>query len=135
MIKHPVTNSTQQQNCDLTPMVDILFILIVFFLLTIGISIRTLDVNLPQSKEQIQVTEGGNNILLQITKEGYKLGNSEKLSFNNLKPLLTKEIKNNQQKLLIASDQKATAQQLLQLLAFLKANSIEVANILFENKQ
>ncbi len=137
MIKHPLhQNSTEEniQNFDLTSMVDILFIIIIFFLLTIGTNIRTLDVALPDSKEEIKLTESGNNIVLQVSEDGYFIEDNKNLSLQELEAILPNYLSSNQS-LLIASDRNAKAQMLLELLAFLKNNDIKVANILFDKKQ
>ncbi len=139
MIKHPLHKNQLEEesgiaNFDLTSMVDILFIIIIFFLLTIGANIRTLDVTLPNSKEDIKLTENGKNIILQITENGYSIEDSKNISITELKQVLPNHLSNNQD-LLIASDKNAKAQLLLELLAFLKSNDIKVANILFDKKQ
>lgn len=61
---------------DLTPMLDILFIMLVFFLLTAGAVFQSLDLTLPSSvTEKLAMINEPKHIMLEIRQKGYALDN------------------------------------------------------------
>lgn len=126
----------QVNGLDLTPMLDMLFILLVFFLLTSGAALQSLELELPQSvAEELPQQEATNHILLQIKPDGYKLGDRSYSSLDDLKETLQSLLATDgSRQLHIASDRSVTADRLLGMLTYLQTVGIPTANILLDRK-
>jgi biopolymer transport protein ExbD len=121
---------------DLTPMLDILFILLVFFMLTAGAVFQSLDLTLPSSvAEELTMVNEPKHIMLEIRKENYAIDGKKMDSFTALKQQIPNIIKEKpEHKLIIASDKQVPIEQLLKLLTYLQSQGIEAANILMKSE-
>lgn len=86
---------------DMTPMVDIAFLLLTFFMLTTTMSKpQTMEINLPPSKDvKVEIAES-NLMTLRVKGDGsiyWNMGieSPKKVEFNNLKALLKERVEQN----------------------------------------
>lgn len=121
---------------DLTPMLDILFILLVFFMLAVGQVYQTMDLTLPKSTAQeIQSTAMADMIVLSIGdgETDYALND---ISFSDIEDFKTEILKavseHPDYKLVVAGDRSVSLERVLNILTFLNDNGIQTANILMQ---
>jgi biopolymer transport protein ExbD len=85
---------------DMTPLVDIAFLLLTFFMLTTSMSRpQTMEINLPPEDVSVEVAES-NLLTLFVTSKGdlfwrMKLDAPEKIEFDNLRSFLKERIESN----------------------------------------
>ncbi|MAZ02377.1 MAG: hypothetical protein CMN56_04500 [Sneathiella sp.] len=121
---------------DLTPMLDILFILLVFFLLTVGTVLKSLDLKLPSAVEEelTQVNEP-RHIMLEIRESSYAIDGEQINNFVELKTALPKIIAEKPgYELIVAGDRRIAIERLLRVLTFLQTQGIDAANILMQKE-
>ena len=122
---------------DLTPMLDILFILLVFFMLTIGQVFESMDLTLPKSTAQeIQKTQMDNMIVLSLgyPENSYAINNKKFEDIGSFKTEILKTVEDNpEQKIILAGDRTVSLERLLNILTFLNDNGIQTANILMQS--
>lgn len=140
MIRHSQMESEdglQSALPDLTTLLDIMFILLVFFILTAGVSYRALDLTLPSSvEEEISQTKASNHIMLELRDTTYAIDGTEYLTAEDVKSAVIKAIKTTPDKeLVIAGDRSVSLERLLGILTFLEKNGIDAANILMQGKK
>ena len=89
---------------NITPLIDIVFLLLVFFMLaTSFIQKSTIEVNL-SSGETVQIENQKNNVVLILNKTGKIYLNNKLISISNIKNEIIKIIDNKpEQKFLIIS--------------------------------
>jgi biopolymer transport protein ExbD len=83
MIKLDETDDTVLSDIapDLTPMLDILFILLVFFILTAGAVFQSLELTLPENvSEELELAHEPKHIMLEIRPQNYALDGEEFLN-------------------------------------------------------
>ncbi len=119
---------------DLTPMLDILFILLVFFMLTAGAVFQTLDLKLPSSvSEDIPVLDAPKHIMLEIHADTYALNGTKITEFDALKAAVHNSVqKKPDVELVIAGDRDVPMHRLLAVLTHLQSEGIAAANILMK---
>ena len=66
-------NDFSQSALDLTPLLDILFILLVFFMLTSGLTALFFDLNLPSSEKNLSAGDSHKQITIAIHPNHYQL--------------------------------------------------------------
>jgi biopolymer transport protein ExbD len=121
---------------DLTTLLDIMFILLVFFILTAGASYRTLELKLPSPVENAPLAAAANkHRILEIRPSGYALdgviyGTSHALK----KAVKSGLIDQKKQDFVVAGDRSVSLERLLDILTFLEANGVSAANILMQKK-
>ncbi|TNE39174.1 MAG: hypothetical protein EP348_03865 [Alphaproteobacteria bacterium] len=121
---------------DLTPMLDILFILLVFFMLTAGAVFHSLDLTLPSSvEEEVTLVNEPKHILLEIREAGYGLDGTDFATFEGLKKALAKahDAKPDYE-MIVAGDKHISIEKLLKVLTYLRSRGIEAANILMQKE-
>ncbi len=75
---------------DLTPLIDVIFILIVFFLLTPSMRERSIDVTLPSSESgNVQNME---SLVIEIDSSNMIYFNEEKTDFTGIRKILENEL-------------------------------------------
>ncbi len=117
---------------DLTPMLDILFILLVFFMLTAGSVFQALDLTLPEDvTETVPPLDAPRHIMLEINETAYRLDGKEIKDFEGLKTQL-KALRTARpdEELVIAGDRKISVERFLDVLTYLQSQDIKAANIL-----
>ena len=121
---------------DLTSMLDILFILLVFFMLTIGSVYQSLDLKLPSSAmEEIPQENLSKKIMLEIGNDRYALDGKLIKEFEQFKKAVIEVIqKKPQHELVIAGDKNISIERLLNVLTYLQSQCIEAANILMQDE-
>ena len=102
---------------NITPLIDIVFLLLVFFMLaTSFIQKSTIEVNL-SSGETVQIENQKNNVVLILNKTGKIYLNNKLISISNIKNEITKIINNKpEHKILIKSHKKIAVQKVIRLI-------------------
>lgn len=121
---------------DLTPLLDVMFMLIVFFILTANALPYALDVNLPEDSESVtQAVEDPDmlSITLMPNEQGWKINDVQYDSEIEFKAALKGKAQDHKH-VIIIGDKKASMQKLLTVMAFLRKYDIEAADIVMEHK-
>ncbi|MEH6403776.1 MAG: biopolymer transporter ExbD [Sneathiella sp.] len=121
---------------DLTTLLDILFILLVFFILTAGAAYRTLDLTLPEgAAEEVAQSQSETHYLLEIKLSGYALDGENFEELEGLKQAIsTVQIQDPDKNFIIAGDKAISLERFLTLLTYLQSRGIEAANILMKKE-
>lgn len=121
---------------DLTPMLDILFILLVFFLLTAGAVFQALDLTLPETvTDDLRPPTAETPLVLEIRADGYAVDGEAMASFDILTAKLSTKIDAApEREVVIAGDKDASIQRLLRVLNHLRTEGVEAANILMKKE-
>ena len=101
---------------NITPLIDIVFLLLVFFMLaTSFIQKSTIEVNL-SSGETVQIENQKNNVILILNKKGQVYLNNKLINISNIKNEIIKIIDNKpEHKILIKSHKKIAVQKVIRL--------------------
>lgn len=121
---------------DLTPLLDVMFMLIVFFLLTANAVPYALDVKLPEDSESVShAVEDPDMLSVTLLSEdgGWKIDDMLYETESAFKAALQTKAKENK-KVVIIGDKEASMQKLMSVLAFLRKYNIEAADIVMEPK-
>ena len=83
---------------NITPLIDIVFLLLVFFMLaTSFIQKSTIEVNL-DSSESIQIESKKNTIVIILNEKGFIYLNNKKIDIDNIRGKIINSIKNDSKK-------------------------------------
>ena len=121
---------------DLTPLIDVVFIVLVFLMFTANVQTLSLPVNLPPaSAQEASVTSEPKTITVSILQEGEPWALEEE-RFNDWeafsKVLLNKVKSEPDTTVLIAGDKEAPLGNLVKLMMFFSQHQIEAAQVLME---
>ncbi len=121
---------------DLTTLLDILFILLVFFILTAGAVYKSLDLTLPEGAKEAAIAPSfKEKLILEIKPKAYALDGEEFASLDALKEKLSEQIaQNGPDNLIIAGDKSVSLERLLPVLTYLQSLGIDAANILMKSE-
>lgn len=78
----------EDANIDLTPLIDVVFMLLVFFIMTTTFSRPVLDIILPKSETAEQTSSRPKELLIGIKADGQLCHNDKAISKENLPALL-----------------------------------------------
>lgn len=121
---------------DLTPMLDVLFILLLFFMLTAGVVFQSLNLKLPTgATDDENVSRMPRHILLEIRPGAFALDGRVVNGFDALKSAIPLAIRDKPgHEFVIASDKDVAIDALLKVLTFLRSQNVEAANILMRKE-
>ncbi|WP_422136534.1 ExbD/TolR family protein [Endozoicomonas sp. ALD040] len=123
---------------DLTPLLDVVFIVMVFLLFTANVQTLSLPVNLPEaSREEAALTEEPETLTVSILANGqpWALAENKYDSFKVFSQALLARVKQAPDTtVLIAGDQEAPLGNLVELMMFLSEHEITAAQVLMEEK-
>ena len=114
---------------DITPLIDVMFMLIIFFVLTAAFVQGSLDVVLPRGGPP--PLSDKQPIVLTITKDSEILWAGEKLSNNDLIPRVAAAVAENSD-ILIAGDRDARYGNVAELMDLLRRHGVLSVGLAFE---
>lgn len=122
---------------DLTPMMDILFILLVFFMLTAGTVLHSLELTLPSSvAEELEMVNEPKHIMLEVGQTDFAIDGKKLSRLEDLKVKIATVLKRNAgYDLIIAGDEDVSMGRFLSVLTYLQSQGIQAANILMQKEE
>ncbi|EGQ7682409.1 TPA: ExbD/TolR family protein [Vibrio parahaemolyticus] len=134
MIKVPQDNNRNGLTPDLTPLLDIIFIVMVFLMLTAAVKLDSLDVALPSTDSQAVAEVDKQSITVNILKDEpyWALNGQTYIDWENFTLALLEESKSTDKPIVIGAEKTANIQSLVQLLGFLQENGIQATQLLTE---
>ncbi|HHF3075212.1 biopolymer transporter ExbD [Vibrio alginolyticus] len=134
MIKTPKDNTRNDLTPDLTPLLDIIFIVMVFLMLTAAVKLDSLDVNLPSTESQAVANVDKQSITVNILKDEpyWAINGKTYIDWDNFTLALLEESKSSDKPIVIGAEKTANIQSLVQLLGFLQENGIQATQLLTE---
>jgi len=119
---------------DMTALLDVIFILLVFLLLTAQIAPQSLTVQLPEaSSAEDLILKEDLTVTLFSEKEHWALNGQEYRQWQNLTGALASAVSDNPNaSIVIAGDKEVSLQQLLQVFDWLKQNNLKAAEVLVD---
>ena len=139
MIHHAKSDSEQGNTIDLTPLIDIIFIVLVFLLLTANTQLLTLPVDIPeQGDAQLLPIQAPQPIAISILAAAphYALEQQTFDQWDSFKAaFLTIHKRAPERAVIIAADQDAPVQPLMKLLALLQTQQIDQTQVVMEKTQ
>ncbi|UJF17333.1 biopolymer transporter ExbD [Vibrio sp. SS-MA-C1-2] len=122
---------------DLTPLLDIIFIVMVFLLLTSNIAINTLKVDVPETEESavLQDIESEVIVINILAKQGWAVEGEKIKDWQGVKKALLEQHQLSPNKeLVISADKKAPIDKMMKLLAFLQQNKIKTTSVTMDEE-
>ena len=96
----------EAQNVDMTPLIDMVFILLIFFIVTsVFQKDKGMDIERPSQQSAGQVKK--DNILIALTEEGDIRVDGKAISFNSLRAYVAKKVKLRDIPIVIMADKDA----------------------------
>ena len=135
-----ISASTQQssQQIELTPLIDIIFIVIVFLLLTANTQLLSLPVTVPETNDIPDVASTDQNIVTVTVAEGNNGWFIDKEYFSDwdlFKSSLSEAINSEADVAVnIAADQQADVQRFVKVLTLLQQQQVTDTNIILQNE-
>ncbi|OXY83337.1 ExbD/TolR family protein [Oceanimonas doudoroffii] len=140
MIKSPDAgnNGWRTLTPDITPLLDIIFIVLVFLLLTANIPLKSLEVELPKTdSEALSVVQEDKSMTINMLagNPAWALQGEKYEDWAAFKPVLEQNLDAlKKADLMLASDSTVTVDNMMKLLAFLQEHEIQATEILMENE-
>ncbi|EEW09991.1 ExbD/TolR family protein [Vibrio mimicus] len=134
MIKSPTKPNDLGLTPDLTPLLDIIFIVMVFLLLTASVRLESLEVVLPTTDSPVvnEVDKESITINLLATEPYWAIDGKPYLDWHNFSLALLETVQSSKRPIVIGADQGAEVQQLVKLLGFLQEHGIQATQLLTE---
>lgn len=131
MIKVPQDNNRNGLTPDLTPLLDIIFIVMVFLMLTAAVKLDSLDVALPSTDSQAVAEVDKQSITVNILKDEpyWAINGQTYIDWENFTLALLEESKSTDKPIVIGAEKTANIQSLVQLLGFLQENGIQATQL------
>ncbi|NYR14223.1 biopolymer transporter ExbD [Pseudoalteromonas sp. MIP2626] len=136
MIKVSHHRASTSLTPDLTPLLDIIFIVMVFLLLTASVRLESLDVDLPSSDSQVVSEVDNKSLTINILNESphWAIDGIKFSDWNSFTLDLLEETTPNKKPIVIGAEKTADIQHLVKLLAFLQEHGIPATQLLTEDK-
>ncbi|WMC11288.1 biopolymer transporter ExbD [Oceanimonas pelagia] len=123
---------------DITPLLDIIFIVLVFLLLTANMPLQSLEVDLPKSdSEALSVVQEEKTMTISLLagSPAWALQGEQYDDWAAFKPVLEQNLEAlKKTELMLASDATVTVDNMMKLLAFLQEHNIQATQILMEEE-
>ena len=139
MIKSRSDSASMSMTPDLTPLLDIIFIVMVFLLLTANISIKTLTLDIPSTDQVAVLDTPPPKVIALSLLVGEPSWAIEETTYQDWSAftdaLLALNKKFPKRAVVIASDKRVSVENMLRLLAFMQQNKINATNIMMDEQK
>ncbi|MCH8006080.1 MAG: biopolymer transporter ExbD [Planctomycetes bacterium] len=139
MKRHRQRDRTRGFAIELTPMIDVVFLLIIFFMTTAQFSRLTrADVDLPQERGEQRQTPEEAGIVINITRNGELIVSNRSVDLRELEAIVRAQIRRAPRlspldlKLMIRADRNAEAARLNQVVTMLTSLGVGSARLATE---
>lgn len=123
--------STSMSEINVTPLVDVMLVLLIIFMVTAPMIQSGIGINLPQAETESAPAEEG--LTLTITADGYIHIGESVINVNLLERRLLEYFYNKDKKIVyIRADRNLSYGQLIQVLDIIKKSGIEVVGLVTE---
>ncbi|ARN73760.1 ExbD/TolR family protein [Oceanicoccus sagamiensis] len=135
MIKSTPADNGPLLTAEITPLIDIVFIVIVFLLITANTPLLSLPIDVPDTDTEAALD---NSITAELTvtitdqKPYWHIDQQQYNSWAEFKRALLEKTADNNKSLTIATDKDAPSEPLLKLLSFLNKQAFSNAQIIME---
>ncbi len=123
---------------DLTPLLDVVFIVMVFLLFTANVQTLSLPVELPRATQQeAALTTAAKTLTVSLLESGkpWAIGEQKFINWETFSNSLLEKVKGAPNTtVLIAGDKNAPLGNLVKLMMFLSQHKIEAAQVLMEQE-
>ncbi|MGL4899177.1 MAG: ExbD/TolR family protein [Shewanella sp.] len=121
---------------DLTSLMDIIFIVMVFLLLSANIQVQTLTVSIPKAQSSSELGSADNSALaVTVTADDERWGLQDKVfsDWDTFTAAFTVAVKHTPNRpVIIASDKQANVEKLLKLFEFMQQHQIHATHIMMK---
>ena len=121
---------------DLTPLLDIIFIVMVFLLLTASINIQTLEIDVPKTNEENVLSDVEQDVIAVNIKSEAPHWAINGTSYTDwalfTQALLGKVATNPDHPVILGADKQARVELMLDMLAFMQKNNLSQTQIIME---
>lgn len=105
-IYNSLQNDDAGQNVDMTPLIDMVFILLIFFIVTtVFVKDKGMDIERPSQSSAGQIAK--DNLLIAITADGSIRAGGQSLSINSLRSYVKSRVGRKDMPVVILADKKA----------------------------
>lgn len=133
-----VGNKEASSQLELTPLIDMIFIVIVFLLLTANTRLLSLPVSVPETDDAETTSSIDNeviNITIELGNNGWSIDKRYYPDWGKFKYSLLADIKEKPDSVIaIASDREADVQRFVKVLTLLQKNQIQNTQIILEEE-
>ncbi|GGA69601.1 biopolymer transporter protein ExbD [Neiella marina] len=121
---------------ELTPLIDIVFIVVVFLLLTANARLLSLPVDIPTTDQAEQASQIPQSLTLTLQSHApmFAINQQTYETWPQFEQALTPMLEDKEQAVTIAADRQADVEPLLKLLALLNQQQITNTQILMEQQ-
>ena len=95
--------ATSLSDINVTPLVDVMLVLLIIFMVTAPMLQSGIDVELPETRNVKEVGQE-ERIIISISRDGFIYYNSETINFNNLPERLKKDAKGPKESIFLRAD-------------------------------
>ncbi len=121
------TGRSEVSDINITPMIDVLLVLLVIFMLAQQVLMKSVDVQLPKDQpNQPQQPQDQDNIILEIDPDGYKV-NTKPVAEAGLAPFLTQIYTGRPKKVIfVKADGRVKYQQVIHAMDVARGAGVKV---------
>ena len=128
------TDSTEETTIDLTPMLDIVFIMLIFFIVTTSF-VKEVGVTINRPAATTGTPQEGNNIVVAITPEGTIYVDGDTVDLRALRPRLERmRASNPEGAVVIQADRAADVGELIPVMDQVRAAGIKQIAVAVERR-
>ncbi len=119
---------------DLTPLIDVVFLLLIFFMVsTVFVDFtRRMDISLPESKSSV-LDERSKKFEIEMTRDKQIFLNGEKQTFASLEKLLAASSENEKKIAIIKADKDLPYGQVIKLMGILQGADVRNISVAVKN--
>ncbi len=121
---------------DLTPLLDIIFIVMVFLLLTASISIQTLEIDVPQTNESNVLSDVNQDVIainIKSASPHWAIDSTPYSEWEDFEYALLERVRlHPDHPVILGADKQASVELMLNLLAFMQKNNLSQTQIIME---
>ena len=128
-----IQKDDDNQNIDLTPLIDMVFILLIFFIVTtVFVKDKAMDIDRPSQSSEGSVSRS--SLLIVLTANGQIRAGGEIVSINSLRSWVSNRLSSDEMPVVILADKQAAVENLTEVMDECKLAGAKKISLATEEK-
>ena len=132
---HGEENQEFISEINVTPLVDVMLVLLIIFMISAPLLMNDIALQLPQTKKVQALTQDKKNLILSIDSKGKIFIEKQGMNLSRLEAYLNKQTQKNLMKVFLKIDKSTNYESVAKVLALLKSLNISQISLVTEFEQ
>lgn len=127
-------DKSQINNLNLAPMIDVVFLLLIFFITASSLRVSEVETNINLAETGVEKESRDSTIVIAVTEEGKIYVGEKEMEINELEGFLKLSLEEHNSEVSVYADRKVAFQEVVRVMDIVKKSGVENLSFVLNRK-